>query len=43
MIKRVSVYCSSSNKIDGIFREVARDLGERMGRAGLTLVYGGEK
>ena len=43
MIKRVSVYCSSSNKIDGIFRELARDLGERMGRAGLTLVYGGGK
>lgn len=41
MPRSVCVFCSSSSKVDGVYVELARDLGARLGRRGDTLVYGG--
>lgn len=40
-VKAICVFCSSSESIDPIYREAADDLGRRMGRQGINLVYGG--
>jgi len=40
-LHRVCVYCASSNSIDPAFAAAATELGERLGRAGHTLVFGG--
>lgn len=40
-IKNVCVYSSSSNKLDEVYYEAARQLGILMGKAGFNLVYGG--
>jgi len=40
-ISAVSVYCSSSNRIDPAHVQVATALGTRMAREGISLVYGG--
>ena len=37
----VAVYCASSNGCDATFFTAAEDLGRRLARAGITLVYGG--
>lgn len=41
MIRSVCVFCSSSDSVDGIYKEAAADLGRRLGRLGLNLIYGG--
>lgn len=38
---RVCVYCASSNAADPIYRDTAYQLGQSLGRARATLVYGG--
>lgn len=40
-IQRVCVYCGSSAGDDPVFLAAARRLGELLGRAGISLVYGG--
>ena len=40
-VQAVSVYCSSSSRIDPAHLDAARRLGTRMGEEGLALVYGG--
>jgi uncharacterized protein (TIGR00730 family) len=40
-IKRLCVFCSSSDRLPESFREETRLLGERMVREGIDLVYGG--
>lgn len=35
------MFCASSGDVDPAFLRLARDLGERIGRSGMTLVYGG--
>ncbi|MBP2674337.1 MAG: uncharacterized protein H6Q84_1177 [Deltaproteobacteria bacterium] len=40
-IRRLCVFCSSSNRLPEPFRDEARALGERMAREGIDLVYGG--
>lgn len=40
-ITNICVYSSSSNELDTIYYEVARELGVLMGREGFNLVYGG--
>lgn len=37
----ITVYCASSNRIDGAYAEAATALGALIGRGGHTLVYGG--
>ena len=37
----ICVFCSSSNSIDDVYVEIAKDLGYRIGQLGLDLVYGG--
>ena len=39
----VCVYCSSSEKIDQKYRDLARDAGTELARRGHTLVSGGAK
>jgi len=41
MVRSVCVFCSSSESVDEVYRETATDLGRRLGRLGLNLVYGG--
>lgn len=41
MVRKVCVYCASSDKIDPEFHAAARRLGELLAEAGLTIVYGG--
>ena len=41
MIRSVCVFCSSSDSVEEVYRETATDLGRRLGRLGLDLVYGG--
>lgn len=38
---QVCVFCSSSDAVDGLYREQGRRLGELLGRCGHDLVYGG--
>ncbi len=40
-IRRLCVYCGSSGAVDGHYRDAATELGERLGAAGIGLVYGG--
>ena len=40
-IKNVCVYSSSSNKLDEIYYQVAREMGILIGKSGFNLVYGG--
>mgnify|MGYP006275159305 CR=1 FL=1 len=39
--KAVCVYCSSSDRVDGVYFETARALGTLIGQRGDTLIYGG--
>ena len=41
MIHSVCVFCSSSDSVDAVYKETATDLGRRLGKLGLNLVYGG--
>lgn len=41
MIRSVCVFCSSSESVDEVYKATATDLGRRLGRLGLNLVYGG--
>lgn len=40
-MKSVCVYCGSSDEIDGVYLEAARQMGEALVGRGLELVYGG--
>ena len=40
-VRRVCVYCASSERCDPAFRAAARRLGELLAEAGVTVVYGG--
>lgn len=40
-IRTICVFCSSSDAVDEAYRTAATDLGLRMGKLGLDLVYGG--
>ena len=40
-MKSITVYCSSSTRIDPAHHEAAQRVGERMAKEGITLVYGG--
>jgi uncharacterized protein (TIGR00730 family) len=40
-IKALCVYCGSSGAVAAIYREAASDLGERLARAGIEIVFGG--
>jgi uncharacterized protein (TIGR00730 family) len=40
-IRRLCVYCGSSDAVAPQFREAASELGTRLGAAGIELVYGG--
>ncbi len=40
-LKRVCVYCASSNQVDNAYHEAAFLLGQILARAGITVVYGG--
>jgi len=40
-MKRIGIFCSSSNKLDEIYYQEAERLGRWMGENGKTLVYGG--
>lgn len=42
-IKSVTVYCSSSTRLDPSYHAAARALGEGLAHSGRTLVYGGGK
>lgn len=39
-IKKVAVYCGSSNKVDGIYKEETYKLGEALAKKELDLVFG---
>lgn len=39
--KSICVFCSSSDAVDGVYREAARELGRGLGKRGWGLVYGG--
>lgn len=39
--KRLCVYCGSSNHVDEIYRQAARDLGQQLVQRGIDLVFGG--
>ncbi|GJL79362.1 MAG: hypothetical protein NPINA01_23510 [Nitrospinaceae bacterium] len=41
MLRSVCVFCSSSESVEAVYKETATDLGRRLGRLGLNLVYGG--
>lgn len=40
-IRSICVFCASSESVDPVYREAATDLGRRMGRLGIDLIYGG--
>ena len=40
-IRRLCVYCGSTDKVDERYRAAARDLGGRLAAAGIELVFGG--
>lgn len=40
-INNICVFCASSESVPDVYKAVASDLGRRMGRRGLTLIYGG--
>ncbi len=39
-MKRICVYCGSSDKIPAVYLEAAWQMGETLARAGLTIIYG---
>jgi len=41
LMKSICVFCSSSNTVERVYHQTATDLGHRIGRLGLELVYGG--
>src|SRR5688500_9795335 len=41
MIRAVTVYCSSSNHVPGVYLDAAAELGHAIASHGWTLVYGG--
>ncbi len=41
ILKTVCVFCASSSRVDAVYLDAARDLGRRLGRHGILLVYGG--
>lgn len=41
MISSVTVYCSSSSKVDPVYLDAAADLGRAIAAQGWTLIYGG--
>jgi len=41
MSKSICVFCASSDVVDGVYAEAARDLGNLIAERGDTLVYGG--
>ncbi len=41
MLKRLCVFCGSSDGINPIYKEKAAEMGELLGRKGIGLVYGG--
>ena len=43
MNKKIAVYCSSSDALDGAYYEIARELGESMCRHRYDLVFGGSR
>jgi uncharacterized protein (TIGR00730 family) len=43
MIKRATVFCASSNKIEKYYTEEAYKLGELLAGSGIELIYGGGK
>ncbi|MBQ9640217.1 MAG: TIGR00730 family Rossman fold protein [Bacteroidaceae bacterium] len=40
-MKKIGVFCASSNRMDGVYYEEAARLGAWIGETGRTLVYGG--
>lgn len=40
-IRAICVFCASSEAVDEVYKREATDLGRRMGRLGINLVYGG--
>lgn len=40
-MKKIGIFCSASENIDKMYFESARQIGEWMGQAGKTLIYGG--
>ena len=40
-VRAICVFCASSKAVDGGYHEAATDLGRRIGRLGIELVYGG--
>ncbi len=42
-VRAVTVYCSSSSRVDPAYFDAARGLGLGLARAGMTLVYGGNR
>jgi uncharacterized protein (TIGR00730 family) len=43
MIQNVTVYCASSTKLAGVYREAASELGRAIARRGWGIVYGGDR
>jgi uncharacterized protein (TIGR00730 family) len=43
MIRNVTVYCASSTKLAGVYREAAAELGRAIARRGWGVVYGGDR
>lgn len=41
MLKRLCVFCGSSEGLNPIYKEKALEIGEMLGRKGMGLVYGG--
>lgn len=41
MAKRICVYCSSSSRVNSVYREACKVLGKELGARGYTLVFGG--
>lgn len=41
MIRNIGVFAASSDTVDEVYRQAARELGTAIGRRGLTLIYGG--
>lgn len=39
--KSICVFCASSNRVDSLYVEAARELGELIGQRGHALIYGG--
>ena len=40
-MKSIAVYCSSSNKVDDIYKEEAEKVGNLIAQMGIKLIYGG--